>query len=113
MMTPAARTSHHVHSCRYSVRSIIGLRSGAGSAWLLHMLFAEFGVESKVAGVEQAAPKRHWRPASTAPHAVAIQQPPKQPDRQPEQPAQQHPEQQPEQQQQSGQHPGSDPLHGR
>ena len=89
-------------SCRYSVRSIVGLRGGAGSAWLLHTLFAEFGVESKVAGVELAAPKRHWRPESHASRAASKQQP----QQQPEQPMQQ-------QQQQRGEHPESGPLHGR
>lgn len=48
-------------ACRYGVSSIASLRGGAGPAWLLQTLFAEFGVDRKVAGASQAAPKQQWR----------------------------------------------------
>jgi hypothetical protein len=77
------------------VRSIVGLRGGAGPAWLLHTLSAEFGVDRKVAGVRRAAPRRQWLPAwriarpQQHPPLQASEQPPQQPEQQPPQQQQQ------------------------
>lgn len=70
------------------MRSIVGLRGGAGPAWLLHKLLAEFGIDRKVNGVRRAAPRRQWLPAW---HAARRQQPQPQASEQPEQHQQQQP----------------------